>query len=119
MSDDGGTGAGGGTGGMLAGGGGGGAGGGGGFCASSEPVNSNDPAATKDSHGLRDFMIDTPCQNECSNVVDTCHPPTACAPGFMATLSRRMLPEIPYMPVPYADKAIVKLPCRRARQAAC
>jgi hypothetical protein len=70
VSGDGGIGAGGGTGGMLAGGGGGGAGGIGGFCASSEPVSSNDPTAMKGSNGLRDFMIDTPCQNEGSNVVD-------------------------------------------------
>jgi len=103
---------------MLAGGGGGGAGGVGGFCASSEPVNSNDPAAMKGSNGLRDFMIDTPCQNEGSNVVDMTST-QACAPHFVATLSRRMLPEIPYMPVPYADQAVVKLPCRHARQAAC
>jgi hypothetical protein len=119
IPDDGGIGAGGGTGGMLAGGGGGGAGGVGGFCASSEPVSSNDPTAMKGSNGLRGFMIDTPCQNEGSNDMDRCHPTAACAPGFMATLSGRMLPEVPYMPVPYADQAVVKLPCRRIRQAAC
>jgi hypothetical protein len=102
---------------MLAGGGGGGAGGIGAFCASSEPANSNDPAAMKGSNGLRDFMIDTPCQNEGFNVLDLCHHPGD-APGFMATLPVDA-PEIAYMPVAHADQAAVKPPCRHAGQAAC
>jgi hypothetical protein len=86
MSEDGGTGAGGGTGGIGVAPAGGGGGGVGAVCASNEPANSNDPAAMKGSNGLRDFMIDTPCQNEGSNVVSACHPPRACGPDFVATL---------------------------------
>jgi hypothetical protein len=41
----------------------GGAGGTGWFCASRAPETSSEPAARADSNGLRDFIIDTPCQN--------------------------------------------------------
>jgi len=41
----------------------GGAGGVGWFCASNAPETSNEPAARAVSNGLRDFIVDTPCQN--------------------------------------------------------
>jgi hypothetical protein len=90
---------------MLAGGGGGGAGGMGGFCASSEPANNNDPAAMKGSNGLRDFMIDTPCQNEGPTLSTyVIHPGVA---RFHGHALRADAPEMVSMPVAYADQARV------------
>lgn len=48
---------------------GGGCGGGGAFWAISVPLSRKAPAARADNSGLRDFMIETPCQNILREVV--------------------------------------------------
>jgi hypothetical protein len=87
-------------------------------CAISVPTNINAPVASADNSGLRDFIINSPCQNAAVGSCGWMDSGEAFVAGcrFAIRSTKRFL----HMPAAYPEHQLVKLPCgRAARERAC